>query len=203
MSFLLTLLEKSGLYVAKAANVKPGEHPAPAQVQITSARIVSLKDLVAPPESVVQGPKGFKATADDVFAAAKIAPPENGWTVERFRELALKPTYKDMPRETRQKALLSELATLNVAPESIVADAVRKDEALDGYERFLQKRLDETRREAADRRKKLEAELAAVAAMEKQTASEFEAWKAAKRAKEAELAEALEPLMADGKISKS
>ncbi|MBI2923765.1 MAG: hypothetical protein HYY18_22130 [Planctomycetes bacterium] len=203
MAFLMTILQKSGLVVVQAANVQPGEHPKPSEVQITTMRVVSLKDLVGPQTATISGPKGFKATAEDVFAAAKLVEPENGWTAEKFRELAAKPLYRDMSPENRQKALLAELATNAVTPEQIVTDAVRKDEALDAYERFLQQRLAQTKKESAEKRKKLEAELAAVAEMEKSTEADFAAWQAAKRRKEAELAESLAPLMADGKITKS
>lgn len=203
MSLLMSLLEKTGLVVASAKNVAPGEHPKPQEVQITTARVVSIKDLMQPAGAVLSGPRGFKASPADVFAAAKLAPPENGWTVEKFRELAAKPLYRDMSPENRQKALLAELATNKVSSEQIVADAVRKDEALDAYERFLAQRLEQTRKEAEEKRRKLEAELKAVGGAAQQAETEFAAWQAAKQQKEREMIEALAPLMADGKISLS
>jgi hypothetical protein len=200
MSFLMTILEKSGLVVAKAA--APGKAE-PEKVVITTARVVSLRELVQPEGTQMAGPKGFKATPDDVFAVAKIVSPANGWTAEKVRSVAAKPAYKDMKPETRQKAILSELATAGADPEAIVADAVKRDEALDAYERFLEKKLADTKKQAAEQRKKLVAELGAVEGMLKQTEADFAAWKAAKQAKERELAEGLAPLMKDGTISLS
>ena len=201
MSFLMKMMEKAGLVVASAPNATPGQKVA--EIQITRTRVVSLREIVAPEVTQVSGPKGFKATPADVFAAAKLEPPANGWTVEKFRELAAKPLYRDMSQENRQKALLAELATNSADPAAIVADAVRKDEALDAYERFLTQKLAQTKKDAAAKKEKLIAEVAALETMEKATAAEFEAWRAAKVAKEKELAEALAPLMADGKITQS
>ncbi|MCE9583777.1 MAG: hypothetical protein K8T20_14945 [Planctomycetes bacterium] len=202
MSILMKVLEKTGLYVATASNVAPGEKP-PAQVQITTTRVISIRELLGPQPETVTGPKGFQATAEDVYAAAKIKAPAHGWTVERFRELAKKPLYKDMSPENRQKALLAELATAAVPSEEIVADGMRKDQALDAYENFLVQRLAQSKKESADRKAKLQAELAAVDEAGKKTEAEFEAWRKAKQAREKELAESLAPLMADGKISLS
>lgn len=201
MSFLMKMMEKAGLVVASAPDATPGQKVS--EIQITRTRVVSLREIVAPEVTQVSGPKGFKATPADVFVAAKLPPPANGWTIEKFRELAAKPLYRDMSPENRQKALLAELATNSADPAAIVADAVRKDEALDAYERFLTQRLAQTKKDAAAKKEKLIAEVAALETMEKATVAEFEAWRAAKVAKEKELAEALAPLMADGKISLS
>jgi len=201
MSLIMTLLSRSGLYVATVA--PPAKGAAPAEVEITAMKVISLRDLTAPQEPVVSGPKGFQASMMDVFAAAKLPAPEGGWTAERMLDLARKPLYREMSPENRQKAVLAELATHSVNPETVVLDAVRKDQALDAYERFLQKKLEETRREAESRRAALQKEIAAVEGMLGKTEGEFAAWQAAKRGKEAELAEALEPLLAHGKISRS
>lgn len=202
MSIIAKLLEKSGLYVASASNVTPGQKP-PAEVTITRTRVVSIQELTGPRVETVSGPKGFQATPEDVYAAAKIKSPAHGMTAEKFRELGAKPLYKDMSPENRQKALLAELATAGVPSEEVVADAVRKDEALDAYERFLVQRLAQSKKEFAEKRARLQAELAAVDVTEKKTEADFEAWKRAKAAREKELSEALAPLMADGKISVS
>lgn len=200
MSILFKLLEKSGLYVASASNVAAGQKP-PTEILVTKTRVVSIQELTGPKVEVVSGPKGFQATPEDVYAAAKIQPPAHGMTAENFRDLGAKALYKDMSPENRQKALLAELATAGVPSEEVVADAVRKDQALDAYERFLVQRLAATKKEFAEKRAKLQAELAAVDEAERKTEADFEAWKKAKQAREKELADSLAPLMADGKIS--
>lgn len=200
MSFLFKILEKSGLYVATAANVAPGQKP-PAEVVITKTRVVSIRELAGGETATVSGPKGFQATPEDVYAAAKITTPAHGMTAEKFRELAQKPAYRDMTPENRQKALLAELGAAGVPSEEVVADAVKKDQALDAYERFLTQRLADSKKDLGERRAKLQAELAAVEAAEKKAEADFEAWRKAKQAREKELAESLAPLMSDGKIS--
>jgi hypothetical protein len=202
MSLIYKILEKTGLYVATASNVTPGQKP-PAQVTITTTKVVSIRELCGSPVETISGPKGFQATADDVYAAAKIKAPEHGMTVEKFRELAAKPLYRDMSPENRQKALLAELATAGVPSEEVVADAVRKDQALDAYERFLVARLAKSKEEFAATRAKLQADLAALEGVEKKLEVDFEAWKKAKQAREKELADALKPLTSESKISQS
>ncbi|KAF0245907.1 MAG: hypothetical protein FD180_1169 [Planctomycetota bacterium] len=202
MSLIYKLLEKTGLYVATASNVTPGQKP-PAEILITTTKVVSIKELCGAPTDVIAGPKGFQATPEDVYAAAKIKPPDRGMTVEKFRELAAKPLYKDMSPQNRQKALLAELATAGVPSEEVVADAVRKDQALDSYERFLVNRLAQSKKEFAATRSKLEADIVALAGVEKKLELDFEAWKKTKQAREKELAEALAPLTSESRISLS
>ena len=188
--------------VATASNVTPGQKP-PAEITITTTRVVSIRELCGTPSETVSGPKGFQATPEDVYAAAKIKTPENGWTAERLRELTRKPLYRDMSPENRQKALLAELATAGIKSEDLVADAVRKDQALDAYERFLVNRLAQSKKEFAATRAKFQADMAALEGVEKKLELDFEAWKKAKQAREKELAEALAPLTSEGNISLS
>ncbi len=202
MSIIHKLLEKTGLYVATASNVAAGQKP-PAEITITTTKVVSIRELCGPPAETISGPKGFQATPDDVYAAAKIKAPEHGMTVEKFSELAAKPLFRDMSPQNRQKALLAELATAGVPSEEVVADAVRKDQALDAYERFLVNRLAQSKKDFAATRAKLQADLAALEGVEKKLELDFEAWKKAKQAREKALADALTPLTSESKISLS
>ena len=103
-------------------------------------------------------PAGTAPSADlsIVYESAQIVPPAHGYTVLKVAEMLQSEHIRALPAEVRRKSVLVALDAAGVKVEDIVEDAVRRDRALDTYERVLQKRLDElaattAARERADR----------------------------------------------------
>ena len=66
---------------------------------------------------------------------------------------------QSLPADVKQKSILVALDAAGVKVADIVEDAVRRDRALDTYERVLQKNLDELRAQKAAENAQLEAEI--------------------------------------------
>lgn len=77
----------------------------------------------------------------DIYSAAGID--ENEFTVDKLAALLEDPTLKDQPMTTKTLVLKMALKAQNVTPEAPVTDAVRRDRALDAYQKMLNARAEE------------------------------------------------------------
>lgn len=81
--------------------------------------------------------KGF----GEIYAEAGIDEAE--FTVDKLAALLQDPTLKDQPMSTKTLVLKMALKAQNVSPETPVTDAVRRDRALDAYQKMLNSRATE------------------------------------------------------------
>ena len=90
------------------------------------------------------------ASADDISAKpfaeiyAEAGISEADFTVDKLADLLNDPTLKDQPMSTKTLVLKMALKAQNVAPETPVTDAVRRDRATDAYQKMLNQRAAET-----------------------------------------------------------
>jgi hypothetical protein len=170
----------------------------------------------AAPRRVADIVPGATADADDatdldativpdlsvVYTSAKIVPPAHGYTVLKVAEMIESEHIRSLPDEVKRKSVLVALDAAGVKVQEIVEDAVRRDRALDAYERALEKHLESVRTQAAADSARVEeeiqqrlAELRARAAANRETVEreerEFAAWQARKRAEEETIARAV------------
>lgn len=152
---------------------------------------------------------------DAIYRAAGIETPKHGFTAEKVLEMLASPELAALDGKARAGALA---AFLKMNPAGavpitdIVEDAVRRDQALDQFERFLQGKLAE-RSTTADRdnarlqaeidelvranREKMDANRRAIDAARER----FETWRATKKAEERRLAQAVEPFVEGSPIT--
>ncbi len=151
----------------------------------------------------------------ELYRAAGIAAPAHGFTAAKVLEMLASPDLAALDGKAKAGALA---AFLRMNPAGavpigdVIQDAVRRDQALDQFERFLQGKLAE-RATRADRenaalqaevdelvranREKMEANGRAVDAARER----FETWRAAKQAEERRLAEAVAPFVEGNPIT--
>jgi hypothetical protein len=121
-----------------------------------ATRSVSIKDLAAEVRQeevrvLAEAPAELEVPFAKVFEAAAIKPPAHGWTIERLGALLASDQYKTLDRTNTQKAVLGLLAAEKVPVEDLVKDAVSRDKAVDAYDIFTRKKL-EDRTAARERR---------------------------------------------------
>ncbi len=78
----------------------------------------------------------------EIYAEAGIDDSE--FTVDKLEGLLQDPTMKDQPLSTKTLVLKMALKAQNVSPETPVSDAVKRDRALDGYQKMLNDRARST-----------------------------------------------------------
>lgn len=181
----------------------------------TPAEPVRAADLVAE-DSLPPVPPLATPTVDltVVYDSAKIAPPAHGYTVLKVADMLQSEHIRALPADVRRKSVLVALDAAGVKVDDIVQDAVRRDRALDTYERVLQQHLDELTATTAAENKQIEEEIATrVAELRARIddnsrrlatdQAELQAWRAKKQQEEALIAEAVSHFVSENPITVS
>jgi hypothetical protein len=163
-------------------------------------RMVSLQELASEMRSVevkalADSPAELDTTFDKIFEAAGISSKPGGWTMDRLQEAIQRETDQKKSRAEVQKAVLDLLKSEGVSSETLVKDAIARDQALDAFETRVGERIYE-RKVAFGRRlleieaqiKNLQDESAKVAENLKTDEEKWRDWRKGKRAHERVLA---------------
>ena len=148
----------------------------------------------------------------EVYEAAKIAAPPHGYTVLKVAEMLQSEHIRTMPGDVKRKSIMVALDAAGVKVTDIVEDAVKRDRALDTYERVLEKNLEARGAEIAAENKRLEDEITQrVAELRAKIdensralgaeAQEFQAWQQQKRQEEATIADAVSYFVSENPIT--
>jgi hypothetical protein len=134
-----------------------GAAAAPAQERAMEQRMVAAQAAVPP--SPTPGAAGKPLEFGEIYAAAEIATPPHGYSVLKVAEMLQSPHIKDLPSEVRRSSVLVALDAAGVKVANIVEDAIRRDKALDAFERVQQKATDEFEAAKLEENRKLQAEI--------------------------------------------
>jgi len=148
----------------------------------------------------------------EVYEAAKIGAPAHGYTVLKVADMLQSEHIRALPGDVKRKSIMVALDAAGVKVTDIVEDAVRRDRALDTYERVLQKNLEARGAEIAAENKRLEDEITQRVAelrakIDENTRAlgveqqEFQAWQQQKRQEEATIADAVSYFVSENPIS--
>ncbi len=185
------LLEKLGLWSDGVDDEKKPGAAEKAPEKKYEKRTVSLESLRAARAEAAQeiasgqasARLGLEATPEQIYTAAKVSLPEHGWTLERLgREL----------KPGDDLALV--LAEHKVAPDSLLEDGFKRDQALDMFEQHLEAKVEafvtESSRQATElelQASELQARAAKLRAEQDEVRARLEKWRVSKRAAENEL----------------
>jgi hypothetical protein len=149
-------------------------------------------------EAAIAGP----VELTDVYDSAKIASPPHGYTVLKVAQMLESDHLQALPPEVKRRSILVALDAAGVKVDEIVEDAVRRDRALDTFERVLEKHLDQLRAQTDAENRQIEEEIARRAAelrarvdenrkKVEQEEREFIAWRTRKQQEEQRIADAV------------
>jgi len=146
--------EVQGEQEATAEGVEPAA-AAPRSAAQTVAEIAS--GVSAEPKFA--GPVANPMSFPEIYSAAEINAPEHGYTVLKIIDLLHSEHIRNLSRDVKKSSLLLALEAAGVKAEEIVQDAVRRDKALDTYERVQQNALQDLEARKSKESKELQAEI--------------------------------------------
>ncbi|HUJ20153.1 MAG TPA: hypothetical protein VLX58_01470 [Bryobacteraceae bacterium] len=88
-------------------------------------------------------PVSAGAGFDEIYRAAEIQPPAHGYTIMKIADMLQSERIRTLPAEVKKSSVLLALDAAGVKIEDVIEDAVKRDRALDAFERVQQKALDE------------------------------------------------------------
>ena len=194
-----------------AATARPGGAPAAPPPAPRRAEELVFEPADASPAEPAPVPS---AELSVVYDSAKISPPAHGYTVLKVAEMLRSEHIRGLPAEVRRKSVLVALDAAGVTVEEIVEDAVRRDRALDTYERVLQQHVDKLVEATAAANRALEDEVATRAAALRAQIDEntrkvvaeqagLQAWRQRKQHEEALIAEAVGHFVSENPVTRS
>jgi len=105
--------------------------------------------------SQVRDPNAF----DQIYAAAEIGAPSGGYTILKIADMLQSDHIRTAPAEMRKNSILLALDAASVPLKTVIEDAIRRDRALDTYERVQQKAFEELVAKKTAENRDIEAEI--------------------------------------------
>ncbi|MFN7924045.1 MAG: hypothetical protein U0Q16_28340 [Bryobacteraceae bacterium] len=195
---------------ASPRKLEPADQASAAQAIADIA--ASIQPLPAAPQmaAAVANPMSF----DEIYHAAEIAPPAHGYSIFKVADMLASPHIKNLPGEVKRSSVLVALEAAGAKIESVIEDAIRRDKALDTFERVQQKqaedfeaaKLEENRKHQAEI-DRLVAELKAKIEANNQEAAKrkeaFQSWRIQKQLEEQKIADAVSFFVTENPITTS
>ena len=115
------------------------ERPAAAPAAPAAPRRAAEVVPELPQETTFEAPVASSGSLADIYSSAQIPVPAHGFTVLKVADMLQSEHIQALPADVKRKSILVALDAAGVPVTEIVEDAVRRDRALDTYERVLQK----------------------------------------------------------------
>jgi hypothetical protein len=170
------------------------------QVTIIRTRSITLRELASEIKSreirtLADSPAELSVPFEKICETAGISSNPQDWTIDRLKQVLSTESLKNKPREEVQKAILELLKSEGIPVETIVKDAMARDQAMDSYENFVREKMQarsESRRkklvEMEARIRDLQAESKSLEIALRADEEKWREWKGHKRERERELA---------------
>jgi len=158
--------------------------------------------------ATAQGPISF----EEIYTAADINAPSHGYTITKIAEMLQSEHIRNLPSEVKRSSILLALEAAGVKLKEVIEDAVRRDRALDTYERVLQKSVEELEAAKKEENRQIEAELERIMAEHRtrlqanidalaREKERFFSWRMQKQQEEKKIADAVSHFVSENPIS--
>jgi Asp-tRNA(Asn)/Glu-tRNA(Gln) amidotransferase A subunit family amidase len=199
---------------APAAGAESDPASASPAAQPDAAQMVAQIAATVPTESKFSTPVRNPTSFEEIYKAAEIAPPAHGYTIEKVGAMLQSEHLHGLSAEVKRSSILVALEASGAKIEDVIQDAVRRDRALDGYERVLQKSLNDIQLKKTEENRQIEAEMnkmlgefrARIQANNEAIAKEterFSAWRTQKQAEEKNIADTVGYFVSENPITVS
>ncbi len=145
---------------------------------------------------------------DKIYELYKIKPPAHGWDIDKVVNMLSSRGFKEINCPEAKKALQDIAAGNNILSQDIIKDALSRDQALDSYEQFVYKRIQERIKTREGKRDSLNQkiqecrqEISQLESAQARDKEGFEKWVGKKVLKEEELVNVVSLLTSDNLIS--
>jgi len=156
--------------------------------------------------------QGNPISFEEIYTAADINAPSHGYTITKIAEMLQSEHIRNLPSEVKRSSILLALEAAGVKLKEVIEDAVRRDRALDTYERVLQKSVEELEAAKKEENRQIEAELERIMAEHRtrlqanndalaREKERFFSWRIQKQQEEKKIADAVSHFVSENPIS--
>ena len=135
-----------------------------ASARVAHPRDIPAEDITSPPPPPVTRSEVAMQVEDfgAVYEEAGVSIPDHGYGVEKVAEMLQGKRLSQLSREVRATAVLAALEAAQVDVKDVIADAVKRDRALDAFESAKERELHELREKNDSRVRALRQEMEAL-----------------------------------------
>jgi hypothetical protein len=111
----------------------------------TKSAAQSVAEIAATiaPEPQFTTPVSDPTSFEEIYKAAEIPPGSKGYTILKVAQMLESDHIRNLPSDVRKSSILVALDAAGVDVKEVIQDAIRRDRALDTYERVQQRSVEE------------------------------------------------------------
>lgn len=129
--------------VDDAASQQAPAHPnAPAPQRSAAQSVADIAATIAP-EPQFTTPVSDPTSFDEIYKAAEIPAPPKGYSIFKISQMLESEHIRTLPSDVKKSSILVALDAAGVDVKDVIQDAIRRDRALDTYERVQQRAVEE------------------------------------------------------------
>jgi len=195
--------------VDETADRPDGPDASPASSSAADAVADIARGLGPPPQftAPVSNPSSFA----EIYHAAEIQPPSHGFTIDKVAEMLRSEHIRNLPRDVKRSSVMVALEAVGAPLQDVIQDAMKRDQALDTFERVQEKTLNQLETQKEQENQQIQAELDRIVAERRsriqanndEVAKEkekFFAWRLKKQEEEQKIADAVSYFVAENPI---
>jgi hypothetical protein len=179
--------------------------PSPAQTVAEIASSVATEPKFTSPVSK-------QGTFDEIYQAAEIPPAPQGYSIMKVAEMLQSEHIRSMPTDVKRSTILVALDAAGVDIKDVIQDAVRRDKALDGYERVQERAITDLEAKKNQENAQIQAELDKYVAEQRakiqsnnddvtKEKERFFGWRLKKQQEEKKISDAVAPFVTENPIT--
>lgn len=189
----------------------PGSGSAPAAEMSTAQSVAEIASTVAA-EPKFTSPVSDPTSFDEIYKAAEIPSPAQGYSILKIAQMLESEHIRNLPSDVKKSSVLVALDAAGVDIKEVIQDAVRRDRALDTYERVQQRAVEELETRKSKENRSIQAEIdryvteqrAKIQANNDEIAKEkqrFTGWRLKKQQEEKKIADAVGYFVSENPIT--
>jgi hypothetical protein len=189
----------------------PGSSSAPAAEMSAAQSVAEIASTVAA-EPKFTSPVSDPTSFDEIYKAAEIPSPAQGYSILKIAQMLESEHIRNLPSDVKKSSVLVALDAAGVDIKEVIQDAVRRDRALDTYERVQQRAVEELETRKSKENSSIQAEIdryvteqrAKIQANNDEIAKEkqrFTGWRLKKQQEEKKIADAVGYFVSENPIT--
>jgi hypothetical protein len=116
--------------------------PSAAPTRTAAQSVAEIAATIAP-EPTFKAPVSNPTSFDEIYKAAEIPPAPQGYSILKVAQMLESEHIRNLPSDVKKSSVLVALDAAGADIKDVIQDAVRRDRALDTYERVQQHALEE------------------------------------------------------------
>jgi hypothetical protein len=190
---------------APAGQGDPQAAASPAQTVADIASGIAIEPKFSTP---VSDPTSF----DQIYQAAEIPPAPQGYSILKVAEMLQSEHIRSMPADVRRSSVLVALDAAGVDIKDVIQDAVRRDRALDTYERVQERAVNQMESQKTQENTQIQADMDKYVAEQRakvqanndavtREKERFFGWRLKKQQEEKKISDAVAPFVTENPIT--